>query len=117
MDFAAAAVISHPAFGCGPASWLAAPPDSPRPEDRGGFIVDDYFRRGPFFAVWGDLDPVLSFHRPLRDYWRAFQQAGFRIDELEEPSITERGRQELPPSRAQATLRVPWSCLFKLVKP
>jgi SAM-dependent methyltransferase len=111
------AVLSHPAFGCGPSSWLAPCPDSPRTEDRTGFIVDDYFRRGPTFAQWGDLDPVLSFHRPLRDYWRAFQGVGFRIDDFEEPSITARGRRELPPSRIQHTLRVPWSCIFRLVKP
>lgn len=111
------AVISHPAFGCGPASWLTAAPDSPRPEDRTGFVVDDYFHRGAVFARWGNLDPVLSFHRPLRDYWRTFQQAGFRIDDFEEPSITPRGRRELPPSRVHHTLRIPWSCIFRLVKP
>jgi len=110
------AVISHPAFGSGPASWVRPAPDSPRPEDRAGFLVDDYFRRGAVHAVWGDLDPVLSFHRPLRDYWRAFKQAGFTIDDFEEPSVTERGRAELPPSRMQTVLRVPWSCMFRLVK-
>jgi hypothetical protein len=111
------AVISHPAFGCGPASWLAMAPDSPRPEDRAGFIVDDHFHRGPFLAIWGDLAPVLSFHRRLRDYWRTFQRAGFRIDDFEEPSITECGRAELPLSHVHSALRVPWSCIFKLVKP
>jgi ubiquinone/menaquinone biosynthesis C-methylase UbiE len=110
-------VISHPAFACGPADWVAPAPDSPRREDRTGFVVDDYFHRGPYLAQWGELDPVLSFHRPLRDYWRTFQEAGFRIDEFEEPSITERGRRELPPSLAARALRVPWSCIFKLVKP
>jgi SAM-dependent methyltransferase len=110
------AVISHPAFACGPGDWLKPAPDSPRPEDRTGFIVDDYFHRGPYLAVWGDLDPVLSFHRPLRDYWQTFQEAGFRVGEFEEPSITERGRQELPPSLAERALRVPWSCIFKLIK-
>ena len=110
-------VISHPAFACGPGDWQRAAPDSPRPEDRTGFIVDNYFHRGPYLAVWGDLDPVLSFHRPLRDYWQTFREAGFRVDAFEEPSITERGRRELPPSLAERALRVPWSCIFKLVKP
>lgn len=110
-------VISHPAFACGPADWVAPAPDSPRPEDRTGFIVDDYFHRGPYLAVWGDLDPVLSFHRPLSDYWRTFQAAGFRIEDFGEPSITERGRKELPPSHVERALRVPWSCIFTLVKP
>jgi SAM-dependent methyltransferase len=111
------AVISHPAFACGSADWMAPAPDSPRREDRAGFIVDDYFHRGPYLAQWGELDPVLSFHRPLRDYWAVFREAGFRIEDLEEPSITDRGRRELPPSLAERALRVPWSCIFKLVKP
>jgi hypothetical protein len=41
---------------------------------------------------------------------------GFRIEDFEEPSITDRGRRELPPSLAESALRVPWSCVFKLVK-
>ena len=61
--------------------------------------------------------PVLSFHRPLRDYWRAFREAGFLVDDFEEPSITDRGRRELPSWTADQALRVPFSCIFRLVKP
>ena len=108
-------VISHPSFACGPA-WERRPPDSPRREER-IYVVDNYFRRGPYKGQWGSLDPVLSFHRPLRDYWRAFRNAGFEIDEFEEPSITGRGRHELPPGIVDQALRIPYSCIFRLVRP
>ena len=91
-------------------------PDSPRREER-VYRVDSYFHRGPYLGQWGDLDPVLSFHRPLRDYWQAFSEAGFAIDAFEEPSITDRGRRELPAWTVEQALRIPYSCIFRLVKP
>ena len=109
------AVISHPCFAAGPA-WEARPPDSPRREER-VYRVDSYFHRGPYLGQRADLDPVLSFHRPLRDYWQAFSEAGFLIDGFEEPSITDRGRRELPEWMVEQALRIPYSCIFRLVKP
>jgi hypothetical protein len=50
--------------------------------------VDNYFRRGPRFAVWGDFDPVIGFHNPLRDYWQAFTGVGFAVEGFEEPSTS-----------------------------
>jgi ubiquinone/menaquinone biosynthesis C-methylase UbiE len=110
-------VISHPCFACGPGDWVKPAPDSPRREDRVAYCVDNYFQRGPYLGQWGKLDPVLSFHRPLRDYWQTFTEAGFRVEGFDEPSITERGHRELPPSRAVQSLRIPYSCIFRLVKP
>jgi len=110
------AVISHPSFACGPGGWVRPAPDSPRSEDRFAFRVDLYFHRGPYLCQWGNFDPVLSFHRPLRDYWQAFSQAGFAVTGFDEPSVTERGRRELPPSRVPHALRVPFSCIFEAVK-
>jgi len=110
-------VISHPCFSSGPGGWVAPVPDSPRREERLAFRVDSYFHRGPTLGKWGDLDPVLSFHRPLRDYWQAFAEAGFLIEGFEEPSITDRGRRELPSWRLERSLRIPYSCIFRLMKP
>ena len=110
-------VISHPCFACGPGGWVAPAPDSPRREERTAFRVDDYFIRGPTLCVWGNFSPVLGFHRPLRDYWQAFASAGFLVDGFEEPSITERGRAELPLGQVQQALRVPFACIFRLRKP
>jgi hypothetical protein len=110
-------VISHPSFNSDTAGWVWAVPDSPRREDKAGWRTDLYFHRGPTLSQWGDLDPVLSFHRPLRDYWQAFTETGFQVDGFEEPSITERGRRELPASRVEQSLRIPFSCIFRLAKP
>lgn len=110
------AVISHPCFSCGSGRWVAPAPDSPRAEDRSGLRVDMYFHRVPMGCVWGNFDPVLGFHRPIRDYWKVFTGAGFAVEDFEEPSITERGKRELPPERVIQALRVPYSCIFKLVK-
>jgi len=109
-------VISHPAFASGPGTFWTPAADSPRREDQEYYFTDNYFRRGAYLGAWGNFDPVLSFHRPLRDYWRAFRTAGFVVDDFEEPSITELGRRELPQSQVQKALRVPFSCIFKLVK-
>ena len=110
-------VLSHPCFFSGPQSWVRPAPDSPRREDRSAYRVDSYFHRGPYLWQWSELDPLVSFHRPLRDYWYAFVEAGFVIDAFEEPSITERGRRELPVSIVDHDLRKPDSCIFRLVKP
>lgn len=111
------AVISHPCFGSGPAGWVTPALDTPRTEERFAWRVDNYFLRGPVVSQWGNLDPVLSFHRPIQDYWRAFADAGFVVTDFDEPSITERGRRELSPWRVERALRIPYSCIFQLTKP
>src|SRR5205823_3753710 len=83
------AVISHP---CGPGGWYQPAPDSPRREEQFALMMDPYFRRSAYAGVWANFDPVISFHRPLRDYWETFTAAGFRVEGFEEPSLTERGR-------------------------
>ena len=109
------AVISHPSFdGRG---WMCPAPDSPRREDRAAWLVDLYFLRGPHVLQWADLDPVLSFHRPLRDYWQVFTETGFVVTGFEEPSITDRGRRELPQRLVEKALRIAFSCIFRLNRP
>jgi SAM-dependent methyltransferase len=116
------ALFSHPCFMPGPAPaptgrWHAPAPDSPRPEDRLAVLVDGYFDRGAMYSVWGPFSPVLGFHRPLRDYWHAFVDAGFAITDFDEPNISERGRRELSPGRIRQFQRVPYACVFQLTKP
>ncbi|MBV7327940.1 hypothetical protein KFU94_06705 [Chloroflexi bacterium TSY] len=67
-------------------------------------------------AQWKNLSPVLSFHRPLRDYWQAFTDVGFEVDGFEKPSITDRGRREQSAWRVDMALRMTYSCIFRLVK-
>ena len=38
------------------------------------------------------------------------------VEGFEEPSITERGRRELPPSRVENSQRMTYSCIFQLRK-
>jgi SAM-dependent methyltransferase len=109
-------VISHPCFSCGPGGWVIPALDSPRLEDRFAFRVDGYFKRGPVLTQWGDFDPVMGHHRPLRDYWEAFAEAGFTVDGFEEPSITDRGLRELPISRTDYSQRITYSCIFRLIR-
>lgn len=111
-------VISHPCFCDSGSGWVMPAIDSWRGDERDGRPVDHYFRRGSKFAQWGDLPPVLGFHRPLRDYWQCFtNDNGFIVAGFEEPSITERGRKELKHSEVEKALRIPYSVIFKLVKP
>ena len=110
-------VLSHPSIHSFRSGWVRPAPDSPRRDESAGWLTDLYFRRGPLLVQWGDFDPVLSFHRPLRDYWEAFAEAGFTVDGFEEPSITERGRRELPVAWVEHVSRIPYSCIFRLIKP
>ena len=110
-------VVSHPSVHTSRAGWVSPAPDSPRRADSTGWLTDRYFHRGPQLLQWGNFDPVLSFHRPLRDYWEAFTDAGFTVAGFEEPSITERGRRELSSARVEDSLRIPYSCIFGLAKP
>ena len=110
-------VLSHPCFAIGPGGWEKPALDSPRLEDRFAWRADEYFHRGPTLAQWGNLNPVMSFHRPLRDYWQAFAEVGFTVDAFEEPSVSERGRREQSIARVEQCLRIPYSCIFQLVKP
>lgn len=111
------ATISHPCFTSGPMHWEKPAADSPRREEATGLLVDRYFDRGPVAAVWANLDPVLGFHRPLRDYWRIFRQSGFEITDFEEPSVSQRARDELPDHEIHRLQRVPYSCIFSLARP
>ncbi len=109
-------VLRHPCFASGPGSWTTPVPDSPRYEDRSAWQVDTYFSRGPYFGQWAGLDPVLNFHRPLRDYWHVFRDSGFLVETFEEPMISEEGRRELSLPRIDQASRVAHSCILGLVK-
>ncbi len=79
-------VISHGTFD---GRWHTPAGDSPRREDRAGWLEDDYFIRRAGYGQWGDLKPILSFHRPLRDYVAACKRSGLELRDLEEPEVSE----------------------------
>jgi len=70
------------------AHWHAPALDSPRREDRAGWIDDGYVGRRAGYTQWGGLRPVLGFHRPLRDYIAACKRAGLELRDLEEPWLS-----------------------------
>ena len=96
--------------------WHLPAPDSPRHEDRAGWLDDDYFIRRPSEVQWGEFQPFLTFHRPLRDYVASCRQAGLELRDLEEPELSEEGRQALPPPRARDWQRIAVSYVLKCVK-
>ncbi|MGW5377268.1 class I SAM-dependent methyltransferase [Nocardia sp. NPDC003999] len=111
------ALFSHPCFSCGPRAWISLVADSPRREEIGGYLVDHYFRSGTYILEgWEGFTPVPYVHRPLKAYWRAIRDAGFTIDEFDEPSVNERGIAELPAWRVAQLERAAQSCVFACTK-
>ena len=96
--------------------WHSPAFDSPRAEDRAGWIDDDYFIRRAGYAQWGKLKPILTFHRPLRDYIAVCKQAGLELRDLDEPEVSEEGEQELPAPFVRHLRRVPYSYVLKFTK-
>jgi SAM-dependent methyltransferase len=105
-------LLHHTSVG----DWQRPAPDSPRREDRAGWLVDRYFERRAVLAQWGDLQPVLGFHRPLRDYLAVCKRHGLELRELEEPELSVEGRRALPPPEARAAQRIAISYVLKTVK-
>ncbi len=62
--------------------------------------------------------PFVWFHRPLSAYWRAFRNAGFVVDDFDEPHLTPERRCLAVSERERfnGTHR-PYSVAFRLVKP
>src|SRR6185437_16815560 len=86
------AVISHQSTSF---RWYSPAADSPRHEDRFAWQDDNYFVRRAGWMQWGRFDPILTFHRPLRDYVAAAKQHGLALRDLEEPELTEEARRTL----------------------
>lgn len=107
------AVISPSSFE---ARWHTPAPDSPRREDRAGWIDDDYFIRRAGYSQWGDLKPLLTFHRPLRDYIAACKRSGLQLRDLEEPEMSDEAKREWPAAVIRHHARVSWAYVLKFVK-
>lgn len=56
------------------------------------------------------------FHRPLRQYWRAFRDAGFTIDDFDEPSPRAPFPEGVDEARVERSLMYPASAAFRLVR-
>ncbi len=78
-------LIEHPCFSWGAGGWEHVPLDSQRTEDRRFFKVDNYFQRRTEECQWGTLPVLLSFYRPLSDYFHALRKCKFTVVDLFEP--------------------------------
>ena len=108
----AVAVFSHPCFPLSetddtdPAGSVAVRWTEPYFEDR---KVDD--------PPWNHFtNPFVWYHRPLRHYWRAFRDAGFTVDDFEEPSPNGPLAEEIDPERLRRSQMRPGSVAFRLLK-
>ncbi len=98
-------------------AWYLAAPDSPRREDRLFWTDDDYFVRRAGYVAWGEVKPFISFHRPLRDYVAAARMAGLELRDLDEPELSEEGRQALAPDQVRDDQRMAVSYVLRFEKP
>lgn len=78
-------LIEHPCFNWQSGGWKRVPADSLRTEDSRYLMVKDYFRRGTQESQWGSLPLLLTFVRPLSDYFHFLKRHGFVVRDLIEP--------------------------------
>jgi ubiquinone/menaquinone biosynthesis C-methylase UbiE len=95
--------VTHPCFSAPVSEWIRATDGSLE-----AFAVDRYFERvaWPSMITAAFREPVLRRHRPLEDYMAAPIEAGLRLRDFREPSVTE---EELGLSRRFRKLtRIPY---------
>jgi SAM-dependent methyltransferase len=110
-------VIPHPCFSSGPRRWALMPPDSPRMEEVVGYVVDHYLvSHSTVWLDWTGFGPIPYVHRPLSVYWSSFARAGFTVVDFDEPDLTSKRQESLPPSQVRHARRVPPACAFLLSK-
>lgn len=78
-------LIEHPCFNWQSGGWKRVPADSLRTEDSRYLMVSNYFRRGTQESQWGNLPLLLTFIRPLSDYFHSLKRHGFVVQDLIEP--------------------------------
>ena len=108
----AVAVFSHPCFPLSEMNEIGS---------SGGFAVR---WTAPYFEArrvedppWNHFaHPFIWNHRPLRQYWRAFRNAGFAVDDFEEPSPGGPLAEDIEPERLHRSRMRPGSVAFRLLK-
>lgn len=108
-------LIEHPCFSWGAGGWSHVPLDSHRTEDWLFFKVDNYFKRRTEECQWGQLPVLLTFYRPLSDYFHSLKKHGFFVLDLIEPRPTQRSLRRRP-REWDAENRVPPVLIIDAVK-
>lgn len=107
--------LAHPAFSCGPRTWLRRASDCDKLDGLTTWTVDHYFRRGAYTLSMGEsIRSVPAYHRTLSDYWKAFDRTGFAVEAFDEPEMSLSDREHLPTEFVEAASRIPTSCVFTL---
>jgi len=66
---------------------------------------------------WGPFDSdFIFFHRPISQYWKSFKQAGFTIEDFDEPVAQDPTVPGFKPEWRAEYRRRPWSMAFLLKK-
>ncbi len=80
--------------------------------------TDSYFEdRRVDDPAWSHFtNRFMWFHRPLRQYWRPFRDAGLAIDDFDEPSPREPFPSGVDQARIDRSRMYPASAAFRLVK-
>jgi len=89
-------LIEHPCFSWGAGGWARIPLDSHRTEDWQFYKVDNYFKRRTDECQWGKLPRLLSFYRPLSDYFHSLKKHRFFVADLIEPRPTKNSLRKRP---------------------
>lgn len=89
-------LIEHPCFNWNTGGWERVPADSQRTEDWLYLKVDNYFKRGTQECRWGKLPMLLTFYRPLSDYFHSLKKHGFVVRDLIEPRPKRKSLRERP---------------------
>jgi SAM-dependent methyltransferase len=89
-------LIEHPCFNWNAGGWEGVPKDSQRTEDWLYLKVDNYLKRGTQECRWGKLPKLLSFYRPLSDYFHSLKNNGFVVRDLIEPRPRRKALRERP---------------------
>jgi ubiquinone/menaquinone biosynthesis C-methylase UbiE len=89
-------LIEHPCFNWNTGGWERIPKDSERTEDWLYLKVDNYFKRGTQECRWGKLPMLLTFYRPLSDYFHSLKKHGFVVRDLIEPRPKKKSLRDRP---------------------
>lgn len=77
-----------------------------------------YFDEYQYEESWGHFTtPFAAFHRPLSAYWKAFTEAGFAVQDFEEPVASAHANLELDFVKVQRMRMRPYSVAFLLRRP
>jgi ubiquinone/menaquinone biosynthesis C-methylase UbiE len=78
---------------------------------------ENYFDEIKKIDRWGEFDSdFIFFHRPLSQYWQSFRQAGFIVEDFDEPVAKDPNAPGFKQEWTKKYRKTPWSVAFLLRK-